>query len=85
MEKDLLEELKEGDPVSVALRGGAGWVHGSLVWRKEGIMLLETKADDNVRQETPYALVMLSDVSAVAVPRKLGEPGLGARSPGFNR
>ena len=84
MEKNLLEDLKEGDPVSVALRGGAGWVHGTLVWRKEGLILLESK-DAQLRPETPYTLVMLADVSAIAVPRMLDEPGTGTRSPGFMR
>jgi hypothetical protein len=84
VEKDLLEGLKEGDPVSVALRGGAGWVHGTLLWRKEGVMLLESN-DPQIRPETPYTLVTLSDVSAVAIPRKLDEPGTGSRSPGFLR
>jgi hypothetical protein len=84
VEKDLLDELKEGDPVSVALRGGAGWVHGKLVWRKEGVMLLEAD-DPHVRKETPFALVTLSDASAVAIPRRVDEPGKGSRSPGFLR
>lgn len=83
MEKSMLEALKEGDAVSVALRGGAGWVHGSMVWRREGMMLIEA-ADDAVRKETPYVLILLDDVTALAVPGKIDPPGEG-RTPGFNR
>lgn len=83
MEKSILENLKEGDAVSVALRGGAGWVHGSMVWRRDGMMLLEA-ADDAVRKETPFVLILLDEVSAVAIPSKVDPPGTN-RSPGFNR
>ncbi|HEX9695542.1 MAG TPA: hypothetical protein VGB64_04420 [Actinomycetota bacterium] len=83
MEKSILENLKEGDAVSVALRGGAGWVHGSLAWRRDGMMLLQA-ADDSVRKETPYVLILLDDVSAIAVPDKVDPPS-DSRSPGFNR
>lgn len=84
MEKSLLESFKPGDPISVALRGGAGWVHGSLVWRKESIMLLES-ADPAVRPETPYVIVLLGDVSAIAIPARVDEPGTETRTPGFMR
>lgn len=83
MEKSILENLKEGDAVSVALRGGAGWVHGSMLWRRDGMMLIES-ADDAVRKETPFVLILLDEVSAVAIPSKVDPPG-GGRSPGFNR
>ncbi|HVL90092.1 MAG TPA: hypothetical protein VM841_07655 [Actinomycetota bacterium] len=83
MEKSILENLEEGDPVSVALRGGAGWVHGSMVWRRDGMMLIES-ADDAVRKETPFVLILLDEVSAVAIPSKVDPPG-SSRSPGFNR
>lgn len=84
MEKSLLENLKEGDPVSVALRGGAGWLHGSLVWRKEGVMLLEA-AGDEVRKETPFVLVLLGEITAIALPGKIDPPGMDTRTPGFMR
>ncbi|GAC1410374.1 MAG: hypothetical protein NVSMB57_04070 [Actinomycetota bacterium] len=84
MEKSMLEKINEGDPISVALRGGAGWVHGTLVWRKENVVLMEA-TDPAVRKETPYVLVMLGDVSAIAVPSKVDPPGTEARSPGFMR
>ncbi|MHB8510957.1 MAG: hypothetical protein ACYDCC_02155 [Actinomycetota bacterium] len=84
MEKSLLENLNEGDSVSVALRGGAGWVHGKMIWRREGIMLLESQ-DNALRKETPFILIVLGDVSAVAIPSKIDPPGQEARTPGFLR
>ena len=83
MEKSMLEILKEGDAVSVALRGGAGWVHGALVWRREGMMLLDV-SNDSVLKATPFVVVLLADVSAIALPSKVDPPGEG-RAPGFNR
>ncbi len=84
MEKSLLESLKEGDPVSVALRGGAGWVHGTLIWRREGIMLVESQ-DGAVRAETPYVLILTGEVTAIAIPHKVDAPGGSERTPGFMR
>lgn len=84
MEKKLLDELEEGDPVSVALRGGAGWLHGTLVWRREGLILVQA-AEGALRDETPYVIIMLGDVSAIAVPRMIEAPGVEGRPPGFLR
>lgn len=84
MEKKLLDELKDGDPVSVALRGGAGWLHGTIVWRREGVMLVEA-ATGAVRDETPYVIVLIGDVSAIAIPRVIDPPTPEGRAPGFLR
>lgn len=84
MEKKLVDQLKDGDPISVALRGGAGWVHGSIVWRREDVVLLKA-AEGSVRPETPYVLVFLSDISALAVPEELTPPAPEVRQAGFGR
>lgn len=41
MERKLLDQLQDGDAISVALRGGAGWIHGEIVWRRDDAMLLK--------------------------------------------
>lgn len=83
MEKKLLDQLADGDSISVALRGGAGWIHGTIVWRREDVVLL--RATDGLPKESPYALVFLSDVSALGVPRALEPPTPEQRQPGFMR
>ena len=40
MERKLLDQLQDGDPIAVALRGGAGWIRGTVIWRREDVMLL---------------------------------------------
>jgi hypothetical protein len=82
MERRLLDQLADGDPISVALRGGAGWIHGTLVWRREDVILLKVDAGA-LRPETPYALVFLADVSAIGVPRELTPPSPEPRPAGF--
>ena len=81
MDKKLLDQLKDGDEISVALRGGAGWLSGSIVWRREDVVLLKVGEGSS----TPYALVFVSDVSAVGVPRELEPPTPETRSTGFMR
>ena len=83
MEKKLLDQLSDGDPISVALRGGAGWIHGTIVWRREDVVLL--KAIDGLPKDTPYAVIFLSEVSAVGVPRELEPATPEQRQPGFMR
>jgi hypothetical protein len=84
MDKKILDQLSDGDPISVALRGGAGWIHGSIVWRREDVALLKV-AEGTLRPETPYALVFLSDVSALAVAAELSPTEPEARQTGFFR
>ncbi|MGH2785067.1 MAG: hypothetical protein ACRDJ1_07380 [Actinomycetota bacterium] len=83
MDKKLMDQLKDGDDVSVALRGGAGWLSGSIVWRREDVVLL--KVADGVAASTPYVLVLLGDVSAIGVPHELEPPTPEERSTGFMR
>lgn len=84
MERSLLEKLQDGDPVAIALRGGAGWLQGTVVWKREGIMLIEA-SDKALRSETPYVLVLLEQVTAIGTPHKVDPPGPEPRTPGFNR
>lgn len=84
MERKLLDQLADGDEISVALRGGAGWLHGAIVWRREDVILLRV-SEGTLRAETPYALVLLSDVSAFAVSHELEPPTPEVRSTGFMR
>lgn len=85
MDKKLLDQLKDGDEISVALRGGAGWLHGAIVWRREDVVLLKV-AEGTGAGAPPYALVFLGEISALGVPREL-EPSTpeGARQTGFMR
>ena len=83
MERKLIEQIAEGDPLSVALRGGAGWLHGELVWRREEVILLKI-TDGSLPSATPYALVFLGDVSALAVPKELEPPTPEPRKTGFS-
>jgi hypothetical protein len=83
MERKLLDQVQDGDPMAVALRGGAGWIHGTVVWRREDVMLLKA-SDDAPGQDTPYVLVFLSDISAVALPREVEAPTPEPRRPGFS-
>ena len=84
MEKKLLDQLADGDPIAVALRGGAGWLHGTIVWRREDAVLLKV-SEGSLPAATPYALVLLGDVSALAVPRELEPATPEPRSTGFMR
>lgn len=84
MDKKLLDQLNDGDEISVALRGGAGWLSGSIVWRREDVVMLKV-GEGGGPSSTPYALVLLGDVSAIGVPRELEPTTPEARSAGFLR
>ena len=84
MEKKLLDQLADGDDISVALRGGAGWLHGSIVWRRDDVVMLRV-TEGTIRPETPFAIVLLGDVSAIALPHELEPPTPEARATGFMR
>ena len=83
MERKLLDQLQDGDAISVALRGGAGWIHGEIVWRREDVMLLRV-AEGSLPAATPYALIFFNDVSALAVPREFEPPAPEPRQTGFS-
>ena len=84
MEKKLLDQLKDGDEISVALRGGAGWLSGAIVWRRDDVVMLKV-AEGSGPTAPPYALVFLGGVSAVGVPRELEPPTPEDRQTGFMR
>lgn len=84
MPRKLSEELKEGDHVSVALRGGAGWVRGAIVWIRDEQMLLK-HADPSLGDDVPYVLIDLSEISGLAVPREIEPLSKQAKTPGFLR
>ncbi|HJR19001.1 MAG TPA: hypothetical protein VJ922_04720 [Actinomycetota bacterium] len=84
MDKKLMDQLKDGDEISVALRGGAGWLSGAIVWRRDDVVLLKV-AEGTGPGGPPYALVLIGDVSAIAVPRELEPPTPEERSTGFMR
>jgi hypothetical protein len=83
MDKKLLDQLQDGDNLSVALRGGAGWIHGSIAWRREDVMLMRV-AEGSLPPATPFVLVFLGDVTALAVPRELEPPTPEPRQAGFS-
>jgi hypothetical protein len=82
MDRKLLDQLQDGDAVSVALRGGAGWIHGEIVWRREDVMLLKV-TEGSLPEATPYALIFLGEVTALAVPREFEPPAPEPRKTGF--
>lgn len=82
MDRKLLDQLQDSDAVSVALRGGAGWVHGQIVWRREDVMLVKV-TEGSLPDETPYALIFLGEITALAVPREFEPPVPEARKTGF--
>ena len=82
MDRKLLDQLEDSDAVSVALRGGAGWIHGQIVWRREDVMLLKV-TEGSLPEATPYALIFLGEVTALAVPREFEPPAPEARKTGF--
>ena len=84
MDKKLIDQLEDGDEVSVAIRGGAGWLHGKITWRRDDVVLLQV-TPNTMRPETPYALVFLGEVTALAVPRLLEPSTPEARQTGFMR
>ena len=84
MDKKLLDQLKDGDEISVALRGGAGWVSGAIVWRREDVVLLKVSEGAGTAPP-PYVLVLLGDVSAIGVPRELEPTTPEVRATGFMR
>lgn len=84
MARKLSDELKEGDPVSIALRGGAGWLSGTVVWVHEDQMLIKHN-DAALRVETPYVLVDLSEITGIALPREVDATAKSAGTPGFLR
>ena len=83
MDRKLFDQLQDDDPISVALRGGAGWIHGTIAWRREDVLLLKA-TEGSLPPETPYVLVFLNDVSALAVPRAVEPPTPEARHTGFS-
>lgn len=84
MARKLSDELNEGDAVSIALRGGAGWVSGSVVWVRDEQMLI--KHDDaSLSSTTPFVLVDLSEITGIALPREVEPTPKVAKSPGFQR
>ncbi|MGH2725930.1 MAG: hypothetical protein ACRDKS_03035 [Actinomycetota bacterium] len=84
MDKKLLDQLKDGDEISVALRGGAGWLSGAIVWRREDVVMLKV-SEGSGAAAPPYALVFLGGVSAVGVPRELEPSTPEDRPTGFMR
>lgn len=84
MARKLSEELKEGDAIAVALRGGAGWVHGTVTWIRDEQMLIK-HTDGSLGPNTPYVLVDLSEITGLAVPREIEPPEKHAKTPGFLR
>ena len=85
MDKNLLDQLNDGDEVAIALRGGAGWLQGSIVWRREDAVLLKVAAGGAGGASSPYALVFLGGISALGVPRELDPPSPESRATGFMR
>ena len=83
MDRKLFDQIADGDAVSVALRGGAGWIHGQIVWHREDAVLIKV-ADGTLPAATPYALVFLGDVSAIAVPREIDPTTPEPRKTGFS-
>jgi len=83
MERKLIDQISDGDAVAVALRGGSGWVHGEVVWRRDEVMLLKV-SEGSLTPSTPYVLVFLTDVTALAVPRELDPPTPEPRRAGFS-
>jgi hypothetical protein len=84
MARKLSEELQEGDPVAVALRGGAGWVTGRVVWIREEQMLIKHN-DIGLQTETPFVLVDLSEITGIALPREVPADPKHTATPGFLR
>ena len=84
MARKLSEEINEGDPVAVALRGGAGWVSGVVVWIRDEQMLIQHK-DMALAADTPYVLIDLSEITGLAIPRQIEAPPKPASTPGFMR
>lgn len=82
MDRKLLDQLQDSDAVSVALRGGAGWVHGQIVWRREDVMLVKV-TEGSLPDATPYALIFLGEITALAVPRAFEPPVPEPRKTGF--
>ena len=82
MDRKLLDQLQDSDAVSVALRGGAGWIHGQIVWRREDVMLLRV-AEGSLPDSTPYVLIFLGEITALAVPREFEPPVPEPRKAGF--
>ncbi len=82
MDKKLLDQLNDGDEISVALRGGAGWLQGSIAWRREDVVMLKVSAGSDP-SAPPFALVFLGGISALGVPRELEPPTPEERQAGF--
>ncbi|MCA1834372.1 MAG: hypothetical protein ABR548_08675 [Actinomycetota bacterium] len=84
MARKLSEEIHEGDPVSIALRGGAGWLTGVVVWVHDEQMLIQHK-DMALQADTPYVLIDLREITGIALPRQIEPPAKPSTSPGFMR
>ena len=83
MDKKLLDQLQDDDPLAVALRGGAGWIHGQITWRRDDVMLLKV-TEGSLPAATPFALIFFGDVSALGVPREFEPPTPETRQTGFS-
>ena len=84
MARKLSDELKEGDAVAVALRGGAGWVSGTVVWVRDEQLLIK-HSDSGLSNETPYILIDLGEITGIALPREVEPTPKPVGSPGFLR
>lgn len=84
MARKLSDDLQPGDPVRVALRGGAGWLSGTVVWIHESSVLLKHN-DPALDEKTPYVLIDISEVTGLALPREIEPPSKSASQPGFLR
>lgn len=84
MEKKLLDQLKDGDEISIALRGGTGWLNGAIVWRREDVVLLKV-SEGSSGSAPPFALVFLGEIAALGVSHELEPPTPESRSTGFMR
>lgn len=82
MDRQLLDQLRDGDAISVALRGGAGWIHGEIVWRREDVMLLKV-TEGSLPDATPFVIIFLGEITALAVPREFEPPAPEPRKTGF--
>lgn len=84
MPRKLSEELRENDHIAVALRGGAGWVAGTIVWIRDEQMLVK-HAESALGSDTPYVLIDLGEITGVAIPREIEPPVKPSASTGFLR
>jgi hypothetical protein len=84
MGRKLSDDLHEGDPVAVALRGGAGWVTGTVVWIHESQMLVRHD-DSSLDAKTPFVLIDLSEITGLGLPREIEPETRSTFATGFGR